>query len=275
MSATLNAVLDYARRGWPVFPCNSMKRPLTPRGFHDATDDEAQLRAWPWDGAFVAVATGKRSGLVVLDIDIRESGSGIDSLQLLGLNFHPKTLTAHTPSGGIHAFYQWPGHEVPCSAGKLGPHLDVRGDDGYIVLPPGPGRYWDPHLGLGTPLAPMPEWMLPKEPERLRMTPRGPIRPAGKLSPYAEGALRTAYWGIVRAPDGTQEATLNAESFSLGTLVASGGLPPHTALALLNAAAERMPTYDRLRPWRAKDLERKVADAFTAGLRNPRAARHG
>jgi putative DNA primase/helicase len=275
MSAVLNAALDYARRGWPVFPCNSMKRPLTPRGFLDASDDEAQIRASSWDGACVAVATGKRSGLVVPDIDIRESGSGIDSLQLLGVNFHSKTLTAHTPSGGIHIFYQWPGYEVPCSAGKLGAHLDVRGDGGYIILPPGPGRSWDPHLGLGTPLAPMPEWMLPKEPEQIRMTPRGPIRPAGKHSPYAEGALRRAYWAIVRAPDGTQEATLNAEAFSLGTLVASGGVLPQTALALLKAAAERMPTYDRRRPWRAKEVEQKMANAFTAGLQNPRTARHG
>jgi hypothetical protein len=113
---------------------------------------------------------------VVLDIDIRESGSGIDTLQMLGVNFHPITPTAHTPSGGIHCFFAWPGYKVPNSASKIGPYLDVRGDGGYVVLPPGPGRFWDPHLGPDTPLTAMPEWLVVAEPDAPKRTQQEPVR---------------------------------------------------------------------------------------------------
>ena len=275
MSATLNAALDYARRGWPVFPCNSMKRPLTPRGFHDATTDEAQLRSWCWDTALVAVATGRHSGLVVLDIDIRESGSGLDTLQMLGVNFHPQTATAHTPSGGIHCFFAWPGYEVPNSASKIGPYLDVRGDGGYVVLPPGPGRFWDPHLGPDTPLAAMPEWLVVAEPETPKRIQQGPVRPAGELNHYCEAALRGAYKRIVEAPNGRQEEVLSGESFALAQLVGACGMPPGLALDVLHRAAAKMPNHDHRRPWRQREIDHKIRDRFTAGLRHPREARRG
>jgi len=68
---------------------------------------------------------------------------------------------------------------------------------------------------------------------------------------------------------------LNSEAFGLGSLVASWGMPPSLALDVLGKAAQKMPNYDRRRPWRQKELDRKVTDAFTAGLRSPRAVRHG
>jgi putative DNA primase/helicase len=271
MSAALDAALDYARRGWPVFPCNAQKRPLTVHGCLDASTDEAQIRAWYWDGALVGVATGKGARLVVLDIDIRDSGSGLDSLQLLGVNFHPKTLTAHTPSGGIHCFFAWPGHEVPNSASKIGPYLDIRGDGGYVVVPPGVGRFWDPHLGPDTPLAPMPEWMMPTAPERPQAVSRGEhVQTKGHLSPYCEAAIRRACNRIIKAPCGSQESTLNDEAFGLGTLVECWGMPSKLALECLNEAAALMSNCDHRRPWRQKELDRKVTAAFAAGLRHPR-----
>jgi len=266
--AALNSAVAYARRRWPVLPfrmSDGRKMPLTEHGVHDATLDEDQIAAWwkRWPDALVAIATGKPSGIVALDIDIRKTGSGLDSLQMLGVNFHPQTPSAHTPSGGLHCLFAWPGHHVPCSAGKLGPHLDVRGDGGALILPPGPGRFWDPHLGLDTPLMPVPAWMTPPEPERIARVPR--IKTT--LTPYCEAALRNTYQRIVEAPCGQQETTLNNAAFALGGLIASRGMPADAALELLQLAASKMPIYDTSRPWRQKELDRKIRDALTDGLR--------
>ena len=119
----LEAALSYARRAIPVFPCEpGGKRPLTHNGFWDATTDEPRLRTW-WrrrPSANVGVPTGKESGLLVLDVDPREGGT-----------------RSRTGGGGTHVFFRYPaGEEVRNSAGWLGPGLDVRGEGGYVVVPP-------------------------------------------------------------------------------------------------------------------------------------------
>ncbi len=49
----------------------------------------------------------------------------------------PETAKARTGGGGTHVFFAYPaGDEVRSSAGKLGPGLDVRGEGGYVVVPP-------------------------------------------------------------------------------------------------------------------------------------------
>ena len=49
MSA-LEAALQYAGQGWPVFPCRPWpsKAPLVTHGFKDASTDEAVIRGW-WE----------------------------------------------------------------------------------------------------------------------------------------------------------------------------------------------------------------------------------
>jgi hypothetical protein len=67
----LEIALDCIQRGWYVFPCKpKSKRPQLFGGFHNASNDEAQIRAWwtEFPNANVAIAQGK-SGLVVFDCD--------------------------------------------------------------------------------------------------------------------------------------------------------------------------------------------------------------
>jgi Bifunctional DNA primase/polymerase, N-terminal len=124
------------------------KRPLTADGFLEATTEEARIRRWwaRWPNANVAIPTGERSGLLVLDVD---AGEGTDSVSLLELSRgqSPKTARAATGGGGVHIYFRNPSgqelraaglytQQVRNSQGLLGDGLDVRGEGGYVVAPP-------------------------------------------------------------------------------------------------------------------------------------------
>jgi hypothetical protein len=135
---TLSRALVYARRGWPVFPCQpGGKAPVTRHGFLDATTDPEQIRRW-WEGqpaANVAIATGA-PGPDVLDVDQRGSdGNGFaafNDLKRAGLLDGAVAIIA-TPSGGLHAYFN--GSDQPSgSVPRL--HLDFKARGGYVVAPP-------------------------------------------------------------------------------------------------------------------------------------------
>jgi hypothetical protein len=271
----LDAALQYASdRGWPVFPC-SRKRPLTEHGFHDASLDPLVIEGWwiRWPSALISIPTGRATRLVVLDVDIKDDrANGYDSLEELGLSILPDTPLAHTPSGGLHVHFDPGEREIRCSAGKLGPGLDVRGDGGSIIVPsPGSGYSWDPHWNLDSaPLAPAPDWLIATtaEPQPQEPSPR-PLRPQ-PLDRYAEAALDDAVRAIGTAPDGQQHSTLNREVYSIARIVAGGIMPAGLAIEALMWAARQMRSHDPRRPWRPIELDKMVRTAFTDGLARPR-----
>jgi hypothetical protein len=73
MCLMLEAALQLIRDGFAVFPLQpGTKLPFAgSRGCKDATKDEAQVRQWWTDTpqANIGIATGKPSGVWVLDID--------------------------------------------------------------------------------------------------------------------------------------------------------------------------------------------------------------
>lgn len=132
--APLNHALRHAARGWPVFPLvPGTKKPLTPRGFHDGSKDPAVIRAW-WEknpDANIGICTGRLSGLVVVDVDVKNNRPGLESVKrLTGLQ---PTLIARTPSGGFHYFYGMNGHAPIGSRAELLPGIDLRAEGGYVV----------------------------------------------------------------------------------------------------------------------------------------------
>jgi hypothetical protein len=110
----------------------------------------------------VGIATGARSGIFVVDLDVK---NGIDGVAKLGqLGEVPPTYAVATPSGGFHLYFKHPGFPVRNSGPKsnpLAPGVDVRGDGGYVVAPGSPhkngGRYAVAH---GAPIADAPAWLL-------------------------------------------------------------------------------------------------------------------
>lgn len=163
------AALAYAKRGIPVFPCEpGGKRPLTRSGFWEATDDERVVRAWwrRWPRANVGVPTGKRSGLLVLDVDPDDGGAEALAELERTKGVLPDTTRARTGGGGVHVYFRYPGsagdgerEEVRNSASWVGPGLDVRGEGGYVLVPPSRTEAFYGWSG-SSPLAPAPDWLL-------------------------------------------------------------------------------------------------------------------
>jgi hypothetical protein len=176
----------YARKGLAVFPlatiedgqcscgrydCGSPgKHPLgsiAPHGCLDATTDAQTIDQWfaLYPDANIGIATGQRSGIVVIDVD--EDHGGWDTIEnLIDRNGElPETWVAQTGGGGGHFYFQAPPIDIRNSAGLLGPGIDIRGQGGYVVAPPSTHlsgtryRWVDGNHPLGTELAPLPEWL--------------------------------------------------------------------------------------------------------------------
>ena len=123
----------------PVFPVNESKQPLTKRGFKDASADPQQVKRWAkkHPAANIAFPTGQSTGIVVVDLDVKNGINGIANFKKLckelGISI-PPTYTLRTPSGGKH-FYFKSQHaaDINSSASKLAPGVDVKAIGGYIV----------------------------------------------------------------------------------------------------------------------------------------------
>jgi hypothetical protein len=272
VSATFAAALEYAANGWPVFPCRPWpdKTPLTAHGFKDAKTDPAVIAAWwrRWPGAVIGMPTGIK--FVVLDIDPRHGG--VETLAGLGFAQLPSTPVARTGGGGWHLYFAVPDPPIRNTAGDrrrgIGPGLDWRGAGGYVIAPaPGTGYAWIEEARR-LPLAPVPPALLPIAGESADAV--GEARETTELTPYSEAAILSACDNILDAPDGHQQATLNAESYLIGRLAGCGDAPRELALEVLLRAARAIPTYDGSRPWRPGQAEEMVRRAFREGLARPR-----
>lgn len=158
-----------AANGIPVFPCwpeGHGNRPdgrpyyKSPRiaGWQvHASTDLSQVMGWwsQWPDALVAVPTGSRSGLYVLDLDVKPE-EGIDGRVSAQPLQPPVTRINHTLTGGQHRLYRLPTTGTAhTDAGMLGAGIDRRGDGGYII-------WWPAHGGAVTegPIADCPQWMV-------------------------------------------------------------------------------------------------------------------
>jgi hypothetical protein len=137
LSSLCEAALQYARRGWRVFPLEG-KVPKIKEWQHRCSNDESQIKAWwnDYPNANVGLATGAVSGFFVVDID-GESGK----LTLLDIEMKnsklPPTYEVETGKGKHYYFEQEIGIRIKTQAGgSLGLNIDVRGDGGYVVAPP-------------------------------------------------------------------------------------------------------------------------------------------
>jgi hypothetical protein len=187
--SSLDRVLGHTRKGWPVFPVHTEdengcscrradcdrpgKHPRTEHGLKDASTNEDQIRRWDaeWPGCNWAFVTGPDSQVFVLDPDGPDGKSSLDALaKEHGDAVWLDTLQTKTPHGG-HLYFQYPadlearGLEIANSVKKLAPGIDVRGKNGYVLLPPSrlrDGAYQWSNGGSNTPILTPPDWLLKK-----------------------------------------------------------------------------------------------------------------
>jgi hypothetical protein len=274
MSA-LDQALGYSAR-WPVFPTNLVRRangkldkvPCIKQWGEAASRDLAQIESWwhRWPDAVISIPTGKPSGVIVLDIDVKDGRNGFDRLGELGKAILPETPIAHTASGGVHLYFARTEIEIRNSAGErgLGLGLDIRGDGGQVVLPStNSGYWWDPHWNFDT-VEPMsaPAWLGHRQHAHK-------VEPANGHGFSPQTALRESCDRIRCAADGQKHDVLNREAFRIGTLVAASLLRRNEAWNDIEAATAALIAIsgaDRSRTW--KDL----TDAFDDDLVAPRRA---
>src|SRR5690606_24902011 len=258
----MQAALEYARRGWRVFPCRpGDKRPM--KGFrwrNEATIDEETIKRWwkRWPDANIGLATGG-GGVVVLDVDGEE---GERSLQELEEAYGPlpRTLEARTGGGGRHIFFKAPNWYIPNSANKIGGKLDIRGDGGYIVAPPSIHRSGKRY-----------EWITTNEPAELpdwlaALIRKNTRKYTDKIKTEVKGRVWEEYLKGPEIPEGTRDEKL----FKIGCSMRARGAGYEDILAtLLQINAERCAP-----PLPYGQVEQKAAQAIKyppkgTGLLNP------
>ena len=171
VSSIHQAARKLAGKGKPVFPCKPNKAPYTSRGFNDATTDPGRVTALftKYRAEKIGMPTGSRSDVFVFDVDPRHGGW--EALGTLEAEHGPlpETLTFRTPSGGLHFYFNHV-EGVSNKTGKLPVGIDIRGDGGYVIVPPSKGYT----VERRAPVADAPDWLL----EALRDEPRKPSGPA-------------------------------------------------------------------------------------------------
>jgi putative DNA primase/helicase len=182
----LTNALKYASLGWKVFPlrhirngvCSCYKgnecgnpgkhpeydKDLLPNGLKNASNDLNLIRQWweKWPNANIGVSTGPTSGIVVLDIDVKNGGYEWLKEMAAKHGGIPHTVEATTGSGGKHFYFKYPGWFVKSTNNQIDDGVDIRGDGGLVVIPPSANAK-GPYIWVNDPfqteLADIPEWL--------------------------------------------------------------------------------------------------------------------
>lgn len=300
----LVAALDYAARGWPVFPCNPRtKKPLIPRdkdergkpingtgGLSKATLDSETIGEWwaRWPKAMIGLRTGY-GRLFVLDFDPRHDDDTGEEWTLERLKDEleaqigvalPASLSSRTPSGGVHVWLTWPddgGAEIN-NSDSLPEHVDVRGAGGYVIAPPSINangvayRWLRGDAGAAIVEAPGALVDILRKPLK-QDAPTQARRPApvhddnvdDALRRYALSALEAECRLIETAASGSRNPQLNKSAFQIATLVAAGALRESVARAAIEDSARRNPGRDD-----DAQIQATIESGWTAGIDKPR-----
>ncbi|GEM_PF-1770998 len=265
----LQHALALADRGFWVFqvaPDSKVPFPGS-NGHKDATRDrEAIERAWTENQtANIGVHAGRFQdvAMLVIDLDEKPGISGRIEFEKLARTHRatvPTTLTATTPSGGLHLYLlNLSSGQVRNSASKLAPGVDVRGDNGYVLAPGsslngGEYRWSNPSATI----AAAPAWLLGligHEPKKAD----APSVPPAAIN--ADAARDRAISYLQSAPVAVEGSGGDARTYETAARVKDFGVSEQQCLELMAAHWNE----NCLPPWPLDELTKKVTNAYHYG----------
>lgn len=174
----------YGKQGWPIFPifglnedggcscgrpnCRSPgKHPITRDGYKNASTDLAVIRAWhkQHPDANWAMRTGSKitggSGNLIVDLDGDVGIQHFENIEYEEGDPVYETIEVDTPNGR----HIWFGHaddfEYSIGSDVLAPEVDIRGNFGYVLVPPSQtDRPYQYRIKPGeAEITPLPKWL--------------------------------------------------------------------------------------------------------------------
>ena len=166
-SDLMNAAIQYAQRGWKVFPVKQNAKVPHPKlskgGYKCATNDVELIKVWWTIDPHANIGLNlAETGLVCLDADTYKPDCNFDELvQQYGV---PVTLQQRSASGGKQLIFECQlGDKFP---GQIGTSIDIK-HNGYILLSPsvfkGKKYAWENEEEI----APAPQWLKVKSADNL------------------------------------------------------------------------------------------------------------
>lgn len=131
MTEILTWALKYQKFGFSVIPIGPDKKPLIEwKKYQTERASVQQIEEW-FRGETppnIGIVTGKISGITVVDV---EAGGKWEH--------YPVTMTSKTGNGGVHLFYKYA--EGVSNSARIFDLTDIRGEGGYVVVPPSKTAY--------------------------------------------------------------------------------------------------------------------------------------
>jgi hypothetical protein len=230
-------ILAFAEQNFKLFPVKVRDKTPLIKGWPSlATNEVAQLEKWARQFPNCNWGAKTGDGIVVLDVDGLAGRMAIRAWEAVGLRL-PSTRI-HSTGKGQHLLFTTAA-PVRNSAGKLAPGLDVRGEVGYIVMPPSVHPSGAPYKTTnGAPLANLPDWLRKK-----MLAPASSAKAAAGVIPQGQrdNALTSAAGTLRRA--GRTQAEIES---ALTALNAEQCKPPKSEedVARISASVGRYPIPD-------------------------------
>lgn len=305
MTDILSAALDYAARGWRVFPCDAghrkPKAALLPTRKDDAgksipgsgwieqaSSDAETIRAWwrRWPDALIGAIPGA-AGAFVIDLDPKgESVEAVEArlVEAIGGPL-PDCPRTRTQSGGLHLWFRkTEGHTFGNHSLGL-KNIDIRVDGGYVIVAPSRmlsgasyewlgGRMFDATApAVPARVVEIIEARKRHEQEAAPLPQLPASAPALRPENPAEVARRryalVALDGIGREVASTQTrrgTALFAGAVAAGRLVAAGAISDREAQAVLQDAADACGLTRKDGP---HSVAREIANGLSEGRADP------